>query len=68
MSSGRTWREFSESAKIGYVLAFVDAFYYDGLVGKGADSNTTDSPFKLTTGFSASDYIEKVDKFYLNPA
>jgi hypothetical protein len=64
MSNGRVWREFTTSAKTGYVLAFFDAFHYDGLVGTAASPTSSIRPFRLTAGFNASDYIEKLDKLY----
>jgi hypothetical protein len=52
----------------GYVLAFVDAVYYNNLIGRAANSSVAGGPFRLTTRFSASDYIEKLDVLYSDVA
>ena len=64
MFNGRAWNGFASETKLGYVLAAFDAVHYDDLVGVGSKKSNGPSPFKLTAGFSAKEYIEKLDALY----
>ena len=64
MANGRAWNGFATETKLGYVLAAFDAAHYDALVGVGSTKSNRTSPFRLTAGFSAKEYVEKIDALY----